>query len=395
MNIWTVLLAAGQGSRLKACVGRRKQFLEWRQRPLYWHSAITFGNIPKIKGIIFVLPPEDTDHISTEIEKFAREDNLNLDYKVTTGGETRQGSVFNGLSILPHECTHVLIHDSARPFVSASLIMRIISRLEQGTSAVVPGIPVTDTIKLIDKTGRIKTLDREYLRAVQTPQGFEKNIILSAHKFAIDNNIIGTDDASLVEIIGGDVDIVEGEYENIKITTPRDLKFLEKDRCENYKNCIGLGYDVHKFGEGRPLKLGGVLIPKSPQVIAHSDGDVLIHSLIDGILGCLCLGDIGDLFPDSDPKSKGMNSLIFLSEVMSIAQKQSLIIEHVDIVIICEIPKISPYKIEIKKNIAHLLNIPLTSINISATTEEGLGFTGEKKGIKVKTVVLARKKINA
>jgi 2-C-methyl-D-erythritol 4-phosphate cytidylyltransferase/2-C-methyl-D-erythritol 2,4-cyclodiphosphate synthase len=390
MNIWIILLAAGEGSRLKEYLNTKKQFFVWKNRPIFWHSAKTFNNIPILKGIIFVVPPEEKD-LSHQISHLALKDHFSLPYKVIKGGKTRQESVFNGLNSLPSECSHVLIHDSVRPFVTPSLVNRVISLLKDGEKAVVPGVGVTDTIKLI-KDGEVVTLPRERLKAVQTPQGFEKNTIVAAHNFAIKNNILGTDDASLVELMGGKVAIVDGEYENIKITHPQDLKFLINKQEEFFVNCIGFGYDVHRYGEGRPLKLGGVLIPKAPSIVAHSDGDVVVHSLIDAILGCLAEGDIGDFFPDTDPKYRGMNSLIFLSEVMNLAQQRGLIIEHVDITIICEIPKISPYKREMKKNLAHILNISLDQINISATTEEGLGFTGEKKGIKVKSIVLAKKK---
>ncbi len=173
---------------------------------------------------------------------------------------------------------------------------------------------------------------------------------MSAHEFARENNIAGTDDASLIEVMGGKVKIVEGDPQNIKITNPEDLKYIMEK--ESFRNCIGFGYDVHRYGEGKPLKLGGVKIPKAPEIVAHSDGDVVVHSLVDAILGCLAKGDIGDLFPDTDDSFKDLNSFIFLSEVMELARREGFKIEHVDITIVCEVPKIGPYKREMKKNLA-------------------------------------------
>lgn len=273
--------------------------------------------------------------------------------------------------------------------MTSKLVNKIISEFIQGAEAVVPGIYVTDTIKMISNN-HVTTLPREDLRAIQTPQGFTRGLIVSAHEFARENNIAGTDDASLIEVMGGKVKIVEGDPQNIKITNPEDLKYIMEK--ESFRNCIGFGYDVHRYGEGKPLKLGGVKIPKAPEIVAHSDGDVVVHSLVDAILGCLAKGDIGDLFPDTDDSFKDLNSFIFLSEVMELARREGFKIEHVDITIVCEVPKIGPYKREMKKNLAPLLLVDMDQINISATTEEGLGFTGERKGIKVKTIVFGKKK---
>lgn len=388
MKIWTILLAAGEGKR----IGTKKQYIFWKNRPLFWHSVYAFSKNPLIKGIIFVVPKQDKENLSKDlIPTLIQQDHILLPYKVVAGGATRQESVYSGLTALPPQCTHVLIHDSARPFVNFHLVNRVVEKLEQGEKAVVPGVLVTDTIKIIsDSDKKVKTLPRKDLRAVQTPQGFEKDLIIRAHEFAIKHNILGTDDASLIEEMGEDVSIVEGDISNIKITHKEDLKYLE-DREMSPHFCIGYGYDVHRYGQGKPLKLGGVLIPNAPEVIAHSDGDVVVHAIIDAILGCLAKGDIGELFPDTDNKYKDINSFVLLSEVMEMARKDGFKIDHIDITIVCERPKVSPYKREMIKNIAPLLNIKNEQINIKATTEEGLGFTGELKGIKAKAVVIGRK----
>ena len=391
MNIWVVIVAAGQGRRLKKFISQKKQYLTFNNRPLFWHSTRPLTYIPSIKGVVFVFPKEDIPYLTHSIQQYALEDHFLLEYKITHGGKRRQDSVYQGLMSLPSDCTHVLIHDGARPFLSSELVNRIVYELKSGVEAVIPGILVNDTIKLVSESG-VRTLPRERLRAIQTPQGFTKDLIVFAHEYAKKNNITGTDDASLIEALGHDVKIIDGDPQNIKITNPQDLKFIMER--EQVRNCVGFGYDVHKYGIGKPLKLAGVKIPKAPEIIAHSDGDVVVHSLVDAILGCLAKGDIGDLFPDTDDRFKDLNSMIFLSEVMEIAKKEGLTIEHVDVTIICQIPKISPYKREMKKNLAHLLSITMDQINISATTEEGLGFTGEKKGIKVKTIVFGKKRIS-
>lgn len=391
MNIWVVIVAAGQGRRLKKFISQKKQYLSFNNRPLFWHSITPLSYIPSIKGVVFVFPKEDIPYLTESVKKYALEDHFLLEYKITHGGERRQDSVYQGLMSLPHDCTHVLIHDGARPFLTSDLVNRIVFELKSGVEAVIPGILVNDTIKLVSESG-VTTLPREKLRAIQTPQGFTKQLIVSAHEYAKKNNITGTDDASLVEALGCDVKIIDGEPQNIKITNPQDLQFIMER--EQVRNCVGFGYDVHKYGIGKPLKLAGVKIPNAPGIIAHSDGDVVVHSLVDAILGCLAKGDIGDLFPDTDDRFKDLNSMIFLSEVMEIAKKEGFTIEHVDVTIICQVPKISPYKREMKKNLAHLLSITMDQINISATTEEGLGFTGEKKGIKVKTIVFGKKRIS-
>ncbi len=387
MNIWVILLAAGEGRRLKKDISVKKQYLFVKGSPLFFLSAKRFTSNPLIKGMIFVLPEEDMDKLTNTINDLVLKEHFLLPYRLISGGKRRQESVFNGLKALPPECTHVLIHDGARPFVSFDVINNVVLKLSMGFKAVIPSIPVTDTIKFISEHG-VTTIPREKLRAVQTPQGFLRDLIVKAHQFAMENNISATDDASVVEALGEDVLLVEGDAGNIKITTKEDLKFLMEK--ETYRSCIGFGYDVHRYGEGKPLKLAGVKIPKAPEVIAHSDGDVVVHSLVDAILGCLAQGDIGELFPDSEDKFKDLNSFIFLSEVMEIATRRNFIIEHVDITIVCEVPKISPYKEEMKKNLAPILHIDRNQINISATTEEGLGFTGEKKGIKVKSVVIGK-----
>ncbi len=394
MNTWVILLAAGAGRRLEGYIGTRKQFFNFRGRPLFWHSALNFSRIPTIDGMVFVLPPGEVEEWSRKIDSLCDRDCFLLPYKVIGGGEERQDSVRKGLEALPRECTHVLVHDAVRIFVKPLLIRQVMDALEQGKSAVVPVVPVTDTIKQVGVRG-VCTLKRDELRAVQTPQGFEVACLRQAHKLALERGIVGSDDSSLVEEMGIEVALVEGDVENVKITHGRDIEVLREDVSWTVPS-IGFGYDVHRYappGEGKEMRLGGVLIPSAPGIMAHSDGDVVVHSLMDAILGCLGKGDIGEMFPDNDPEYEDINSMILLSEVLDIAAKEGLEICHVDVTIVCEVPRLSPYRSQIRKNIARIMNLSPDSVNIKATTEEGMGFTGERLGIKVYCVVVARRSL--
>ncbi len=388
MNIWTIILAAGQGRRL-AELQEKKQFLTWRKRPLYWHSARTFSRVPEIKGLIFVFP-DGEHHLQEEtIQTLSRTDNLGLEYRIAGGGRERRDSSFQGLQMLPRECTHVLIHDAARPLISAACIRRVITALEQGARGVAPGLPVTETIKQLSGS-RLTTLPREKLYAVQTPQGFERRAIADSHRMPVRRTEAVTDDASLLEFCGLQVQLVEGDPENIKITHSKDLMCLRPSEPSLGRACIGWGCDVHRFGRGKPMKLGGIPISSGPEVLAHSDGDVLLHALIDAILGCLGQGDIGDLFPDTNPALENISSAVLLQETLDLARERQLILDHCDLTVITQTPKITPWKKQIKKNLLSLLACDPGQLNLKATTEEGLGFTGEKKGIKAVAQVIGR-----
>ena len=306
MNIWAVILAAGSGSRLaRAADGQRKQYLEFRGAPLFWASAQTFAAMPAIKGLVFVFPPEDGDNPRKLLDDLSIRHDLGLPYVVADGGQRRQDSVRNGLDVLPRECTHVLVHDSARPFVSAQMTTRLVEALAQGEQAVIPGIPVTDTIKLTDGDVVCGTPPRDSLRAVQTPQAFELGFLRTAHAKAVQNGWDVTDDAMLVEECRGRVCVVEGDPGNIKITHPEDLRLLHDNTSENAMRILsvsGFGYDVHRYvdpesPQSRPMILGGFPIAGAPGIKAHSDGDVLLHALADAVLGCIGQGDIGGAFP--------------------------------------------------------------------------------------------------
>ncbi len=433
-HTYALLLAAGTGSRL-ATTHVKKQFIAYHGAPLWWESVKKFHNSPHIKGIVLVFPSDDSEFTLAceEAEKLHAEHNLGIPFIYAKGGEKRYQSVFCGLEALPSSCTHVLIHDSARPFFSTTLVHHLISVLkssENTVHAVIPAIHVTDTIKVVqeelhnyqqanshcsDDFGQCekveKTLKRQSLRAVQTPQAFSVQELLAAHRQTqvVNTNFIQntvdsvnpqqnytreiTDDAMLMEDAGHTVYIVHGEANNIKITHPEDLSLLEKPIQQI--PCTAYGYDVHRFGGNRPFILGGIAIPTPLLIEAHSDGDVLLHALMDALLSCMCLGDIGTHFPDTDSKYQNISSSLLLDHVMGLWKKSNLTLCHVDLTVITQKPKISPFTKEITKNIARLLSICPSCVNTKATTEEKLGFTGEGKGIKAVALVSALKTISS
>lgn len=392
---WAIILAAGKGTRLSSHTGNVcKQFVLYKNKPLFWHSAITLASSSLINGFVFVFPAENFENYQKQLEQLCFNNIPGVPWKATIGGETRRDSVYSGLIQIPNLTDHVIIHDAARPFFKAELVLDICKMLDRGFSAVVPGIPVTDTIKICTDNSLDtveQTLPREKLVAIQTPQAFSYPCLMKAHQDMTlkDQNI--TDDAMLMEKAGHQVHVIKGDQNNIKITYPRDLEILESG-TEAPHPCSGFGYDVHRFGEGRPLKIGGVTIPGNLQIIAHSDGDVLLHALIDAILGCACLGDIGQLFPDNDPEFEGISSAILLKEVIARAEDAGISIYQADLTLVAEKPRLGHFKDEIRKNVARLLNISSDKINIKATTEEGLGFTGALEGIKAYALVNGWKK---
>ena len=388
-SLWTILLAAGQGSRLAPETGgTRKQFLHLEGHPLYWRSVLTMSAVPNLAGMVIVFPPQELHERTRELEDLKHQYDLGVRILAVSGGDRRQDSVRLGLEALPRDCGRVLVHDSARPFFSAKLVQSMLAALTDEIGGVIPAIPVTDTVKQIENDLVLCTPPRETLRAVQTPQLFPAALLRRVHEQALQENWAVTDDASMIEMAGQPVRIVPGESANIKITTPEDLRVLASSPPQPVP-CTGFGYDVHAYGGNRPMVLGGMPIAGAPFIKAHSDGDVLLHALCDAILGCLGLGDIGEHFPDNDERFENISSGILLSEVMDMARGRGLCITHVDLTIIAQTPRLGPHKAAIRGNVARLMELADEQVNIKATTEEHLGFTGRKEGIKAVAVVTA------
>lgn len=301
-----------------------------------------------------------------------------------SGGETRQSSVLAGLSALePENPTHVLIHDAARAFASPALIARAIEAA-QSAGAAVPALRLTDTVKSVSDDGRIiGTADRDALRIVQTPQAFAFAPLLAAHRKAEQAGRTDfTDDAALMEWAGHPVATFEGETDNFKLTTPEDFMRAEtmlRNRLSDIRT--GMGFDVHEFGPGDHVTLGGVRIAHDHGLSGHSDADVVLHAAVDAILGALAEGDIGDHFPPSDPQWKGATSDRFLAFAAQRVAKRGGVIAHLDINVVSEAPKIGPHRDAMRARIAEIAGITPDRVGVKATTNEGMGFIGRREGM--------------
>jgi len=300
------------------------------------------------------------------------------------GGATRQASVLAGLEALAElKPDIVLIHDAARPFVSPGLITRAIDAAVNSRAAI-PAIAVTDTIKLIDDKGAVEgTPDRSRLRIAQTPQSFSFDIILAAHRRAAAEGLMDfTDDAAIAEWAGLTVSTFEGDVTNMKLTTPEDF-IREEARLSAALGDIrtGTGYDVHAFGPGDHLMICGVKVPHGQGVLAHSDGDVGLHALVDAILGALADGDIGSHFPPSDPQWKGASSDQFLKAAVDRVSARGGRISNLEVTLICERPRIGPLREAMRARIAEISAVDSARVAVKATTTEKLGFTGRGEGI--------------
>ena len=299
---------------------------------------------------------------------------------VVQGGATRADSVRSGLAAAEGEL--VAIHDAARPFVSEAVITAVLTAAA-ADGAAAPAVPVKDTIKIADGAGRVAaTPDRASLYAVQTPQCFRRSLYLQALSAVTGEKAsLVTDDCSLFELAGLPVTLTEGDYANYKITTKEDL---QKEKAMR----IGHGYDVHRLVEDRKLILGGVEIPFEKGLLGHSDADVLLHAVMDAVLGAAALGDIGQHFPDNDPAYKGADSLQLTREVAKIIAAHGYRVGNIDATILCQRPKLAPHILAMREKIADAFGLPVDAVSVKATTEEHLGFTGEGLGIAAHAVAL-------
>ncbi|WP_367946410.1 bifunctional 2-C-methyl-D-erythritol 4-phosphate cytidylyltransferase/2-C-methyl-D-erythritol 2,4-cyclodiphosphate synthase [Halobacillus salinus] len=388
INYSAVILAAGQGKRMLA--GRNKQFLRIDQIPLIIHTLTVFQEDPWCAEIVLVTNSKERE----SMEELLLTHHVTEGVRFVDGGAERQDSVLAGLNAIQNTQIPVFIHDGARPFVNRDSLHRLAETTAEKGAALL-AVKVTDTIK--QKTGnQLSTLDRNTLWAAQTPQAFDYDLIVKAHQQAVDSGYYGTDDASLVEKMNIEVEIVEGSYDNIKLTTPEDLHKAESYVRNLRKGKemstpmfrIGQGFDVHQLTEGRPCIIGGVEIPHEKGLLGHSDADVLLHTIADACLGAIGEGDIGKHFPDTDPEFKDADSGKLLQHVWSIVTDRGYELGNIDCTVIAQAPKMAPYIEEIRLSIAHLLSTDISRINVKATTTEKLGFTGRKEGIAAQAVVL-------
>src|SRR5262245_40235151 len=370
-----VLVAAGRG--LRAGAGGPKQYRSIGGQPVIYRAMESFSRHPDVFAVQPVVNPDDSAMFTAAVADLRHE-------PPTHGGATRQSSVLAGLEALAkHKPDIVLIHDAARPFVSQALISRAIEAASR-TGAAIPAIPVTDTIKLIGDTGSIEaTPERARLRIAQTPQSFRFDVILEAHRRAAkEGRSDFTDDAAIAEWAGLTVATFEGDVANMKLTTPEDF-VREEARLAAQLGDIrtGTGYDVHAFGDGDHVMICGVRVPHSKGFLAHSDGDVGLHALVDAILGALADGDIGSHFPPSDPTWKGASSDRFLKYAVERVTARGGRIANLEVTLICERPKIGPLRDTMRAKIAEISGVNISRIAVKATTNERLVFTGREEGI--------------
>lgn len=405
-NTLALIVAAGAGERMGGDVPKQYRLLNGQS--MLQRSIAAFLHHPAIAEVRVVIHPQ---HLALYEEQCG---NLGLG-KVILGGMTRQESVFLGLQALQDSPPHlVLIHDAARPFVSATIIDRVLSVLADAP-AVIPAIEIVDTLKQVDGSRVISTPDRASLRAVQTPQGFHYSALHHAHERYKHQTV--TDDATLMEKMGVPVAIVQGDVHNRKLTTPHDWQWAtmqETGMKQNITNtnemtnatgiaatvitATGQGVDVHQFvphPDGTPeaqriVRLGGICLPHTHRLEGHSDADAVLHALTDAILGAAGAGDIGQHFPPSDAKWKGADSVLFLQESLKLLQREQGMLQHVDVTILCEAPKIGPHRAAMRTRLAELLGLPEKRVNVKATTTEGLGFTGRREGLMAMAIASVR-----
>ncbi len=365
-KVYAIVLAAGRGTR----IGFDKMLYKLDNYTVVHHSIAAFRQCEYTDGIV-VAAGENYDEVKKEADVFDKV------IQVVKGGDTRAKSVLNAMEHVPADSL-VAIHDGARPFVSQQIIRETI-QLAYLHNAAIPCVKVKDTIKQAHEGFIEKTIPREQLYNVQTPQVFDVNLYKEYADKYFDRDI--TDDAQLFEKAGVNIALAQGSYENYKITTIDDIKVENKMR-------IGHGYDVHKLVEGRRLIMGGVDIPYEKGLDGHSDADVLRHAVMDSLLGALALGDIGKHFPDTDPTYKGIDSMKLMGHVANLIQQKGVKVINIDATILCQRPKLAPHIPLMRENIATVLGCNVDCVSVKATTEEGLGFTGEGKGIACHCVCL-------
>lgn len=358
-----IIVAAGRGTRAGGDLPKQWQSLAGR--PVLAHVLAAFAHLPRV----LVIHPDDR----------ARAEALAGDALIVEGGATRTQSVRNALEALAgRDVARVLIHDGARPCVSAGLIARLDAALDHGPAAA-PALAVTDALWRGEAGHVTGTARRDGLFRAQTPQAFHYHAILAAHRA---HPAEAADDVEVARAAGLAVAIVPGEEDNLKLTFPQDFARAEailKGRRMDIR--VGNGFDVHAFTEGDHVWLCGVKVPHGKALLGHSDADVGMHALTDAIYGALAMGDIGRHFPPSDPQWKGAESHIFLRHAIDLARQMGFCLTHCDVTLICERPKIGPHAEAMRAALAAIMGVEVARVSVKATTSERLGFTGREEGI--------------
>lgn len=378
-KVAALIVAAGRGTRMGGQIP--KQFQHLAGKPVIAWSVQSFRKAG-VEPVFIVIDPEYRDAFAGLLATL-------LPTALIDGGKERQDSVRLGLEAIAAEMpdiTHVMIHDAARPLASPQLIELLGSALDTA-EGVIPAIAITDSLKKIDMGHVAASVSREHVMAAQTPQAFALSKILEAHRKLRGEKL--TDDAALFEAMGWKISVINGEIANIKLTTAEDWRLVEK--MMQKRTAVGFGYDVHKLlpheaGKETVIRLGGIDIPHDAYLEGFSDADVVLHAIVDAILGALAMGDIGTHFPPGVPQWKGADSAVFVAEVKRLMEEREASLEHLDITIIGEKPKISPHRDAMRERIAQLLGMGIERVSLKATTTEGLDFTGREEGLAAHAV---------
>jgi 2-C-methyl-D-erythritol 4-phosphate cytidylyltransferase/2-C-methyl-D-erythritol 2,4-cyclodiphosphate synthase len=372
-----LIVAAGRGNRFGG--HRPKQYLALAGQPVIRHTVRRFLDHPRIGSVVVVSDPGHRTYYEEALGDLAIASPV-------TGGASRQESIRRGLEALaaadPPEI--VLIHDAVRPLLSPALIDRVVTALADA-DAVLPVLPVVDTLKRVAGEQVVGAQARDGLVRAQTPQGFRFAVILDAHRRLAGAEL--TDDAALASALGIPVRTVAGEEGNLKITAPDDLAEAERRLVAAQRWRTGFGFDVHRLVPGRRLVLGGVEIPHELGLAGHSDADVVAHAITDALLGSIAAGDIGQHFPPGDARWRDADSAVFLARAIELIAAAGGRVENVDVMLMCERPRIAPYREAMRARLAELLRLPVERVSVKATTTERLGFTGREEGIAAQAVV--------
>ena len=403
MYVTAIIAAGGRGQRFGG--EWPKQLLEIGGRAILDRSVAAFLAHPAVHAVVVALPQSLVDDPPAYLRSTEKP------LRIVSGGARRQDSVANAFRATDAASDVIVIHDAARPFASADLIARTIAAAAE-SGAALAAVQARDTVKRTDEgpaeaalrqaqggpeqgrwTGHRyvkETIARETIYLAQTPQAFRRNVLRDALALRVD----ATDEAALAERAGHAVRIVEGEASNIKITTPQDLVAAEAiaRSAPARTGRAGIGYDLHRLVEGRPLILGGVTIPFERGLAGHSDADALCHAITDAVLGAAGAGDIGRHFPDTDPTWKGASSVDLLRRAAQIVRDRGFEVGNVDASVIAERPKLAPYIDAMTANIAGALGVSTDRVSIKGKTNEGIGELGRGEAIAVHAIALVRQK---
>lgn len=377
MHVTAIIAAAGEGRRLGAAVP--KQLLEIDGQSILERSVCAFTGHQRISDVIVVLPPA----LAAAPPEWMATDTI----RVVAGGSRRQDSVANAFDRVRPESDVILVHDAARPFVSSDLISRSIDAAAEHGAAIA-ALPASDTVKRVEGEGSqtviVETIPRVSVYLAQTPQAFRREILSAAVALGR-GGVEATDEAMLAERAGHRVHVVEGDAANVKITTAGDL---DRARRMAVVTRIGTGYDLHRLVEGRPLILGGMTIPSERGATGHSDADVVCHAIIDALLGAVCAGNVGQHYPDTDPRWKGASSIQMVRDSVRLIHAQGFAIENVDVTVVLERPKIAPFIDQIRAGLAEALGIAADHVSVKGKTNEGVDAVGRGEAIAAHAVAL-------